>query len=101
MGTKVLRSGHLSASQLAALRQLMEQEDVRTLRGTYDAKPSVKDYRRVLDVRIRHARDLQTFTLLGPLDGFQGKFPGPVVQLFCAIDKLRETDFKMSKECAP
>ena len=33
MGTKVLRSGHLSASQLAALRQLMEQEDVRTLRG--------------------------------------------------------------------
>jgi hypothetical protein len=98
-GTKEVRRERLTDSQFSSLRELLESEEIKNLRGTYDSKSNFRDYRLSMIVHISRSQEIQTFTVLNILSNDEESFPLVIPRLLCAVDKLRNTDFKMSHNC--
>jgi hypothetical protein len=99
-GVKEMRTGRLTDSQLSSLHGLFDTAEIRALHGTYGSESKFRDYRLTVAVRVRRPDHVQTFAVLSLLSNAQPTFPPSVLTFFCAMDKLRETDFKMSRDCS-
>jgi hypothetical protein len=99
-GVREMRTKNLTDSQLSSLRGMLASTEIRALRGTYDSRSKFRDYRLTLSVRIPRPQSAQTFVVLNVLSDAKESFPPSILELFCAIDKLRDVDFKVSNRCS-